>query len=109
MVLLVCSSNFMSLYLSLELQALCLCTIVGLRRTIVNVEAAIRYFVVGTLASCLLLYGVAILYGITGSTHMDLPYIMVTIYKSLPVEIQLEYSFFILGCTISSLLILVHS
>lgn len=60
--------NFVSLYLGLELMSLCSYGLVALRRDNgVASEAAMKYFVLGAIASGLLLYGMSILYGISGT------------------------------------------
>lgn len=60
--------NFVSLYLGLELMSLCSYGLVALRRDDgIASEAAMKYFVLGAIASGLLLYGMSILYGISGT------------------------------------------
>ena len=66
------SSNFLSLYLGLELMSLCLYALVALRRdSVASTEASMKYFVLGALASGFLLYGISILYGTTGSLNLQ--------------------------------------
>ena len=61
-------NNFLVLYLGLELMSLSLYAAVALRRdNAVATEAAMKYFVLGALASGFLLYGLSMLYGATGS------------------------------------------
>jgi len=69
MMLAVSALDFLTLYLSLELITLCSYILVGIRveRPASN-EAAIKYFLVASFASALLLYGISLIYGITGST-----------------------------------------
>lgn len=72
MFLLVSSTNFIMLYLGLELLALSGYALVALDRdSPIASEAAMKYFVVGAIASGLLLYGMSILYGISGSLQID--------------------------------------
>lgn len=61
--------DLLTLYLSLELTTLCLYTLVGItvEKPSSN-EAAIKYFLLGSFASALLLYGIALIYGVTGAT-----------------------------------------
>lgn len=64
----VSGTNFVSLYLGLELMSLCSYGLVALQRDNgVASEAAMKYFVLGAIASGLLLYGMSILYGISGT------------------------------------------
>jgi NADH-quinone oxidoreductase subunit N len=65
------SGNLISIYLGLELMSLALYALIALRRDdVVATEAAMKYFVLGALASGFLLYGMSMVYGSTG--HLDL-------------------------------------
>jgi NADH-quinone oxidoreductase subunit N len=71
MMLLVSAGNMLSAYLGLELLALCSYALVALNRdSPLSSEAAMKYFVLGSLASGLLLYGMSMLYGATGSLDL---------------------------------------
>ena len=62
------ANNFLVVYLGLELMSLSLYALVALRRDHGQaVEAAMKYFVLGALASGFLLYGLSMMYGATGS------------------------------------------
>lgn len=64
----VSAHNFLSLYLGLELLSLAQYALVAFdRESKVASESAMKYFVLGSIASGILLYGMSILYGITGS------------------------------------------
>jgi len=64
----VSAASFLSLYVGLELLSLCLYALVALNRdSTASIEAAMKYFVLGALASGLLLYGMSMIYGATGS------------------------------------------
>ncbi|HJV06893.1 MAG TPA: NADH-quinone oxidoreductase subunit NuoN [Chromobacteriaceae bacterium] len=66
--LMVSSSHFLSLYMGLELLSLSLYSLIALQRDSVSAtESAMKYFVLGALASGLLLYGISMIYGATGS------------------------------------------
>ena len=69
MMLAVSAHDLLPLYLSLELMTLCSYILVGIRveRPTSN-EAAIKYFLLGSFASALLIYGISLTYGITGTT-----------------------------------------
>ena len=68
MMVMISASHFLTLYLGLELLSLSLYAMVALQRDSgVATEAAMKYFVLGALASGLLLYGMSMLYGATGS------------------------------------------
>lgn len=65
-------SNLLSLYLGLELLALPSYALVAMQRhSAVTSEAAMKYFILGALASGFLLYGLSMLYGATGSLDLD--------------------------------------
>ena len=71
MMLLVSSANLFSLFLSLECMSLPVYAMVALRRSDVHcIEAAIKYFVVGALASALLLLGMSFVFGATGAFNL---------------------------------------
>jgi NADH-quinone oxidoreductase subunit N len=64
-------SNFLSIYLGVELMSLSLYALVALRRDNHKAtEAAMKYFILGALASGFLLYGISMLYGATGSLDL---------------------------------------
>lgn len=62
------ANNFLVIYLGLELMSLALYALTALRRdSVAATEAAMKYFVLGALASGFLLYGLSMMYGATGS------------------------------------------
>jgi len=68
MMLMVSANNLLMIYLGLELLSLCLYAMVAFNRDNGNAsEAAMKYFVLGAIASGMLLYGMSILYGLSGS------------------------------------------
>lgn len=72
MMVLVSAYSFITLYLGLELLSLPLYAMVAMQRDSAKAtEAAIKYFVMGAIASAMLLYGMSILYGITGSLDLS--------------------------------------
>ena len=67
----VAANNFLVVYLGLELMSLSLYALVAMRRdSIPATEAAMKYFVLGALASGFLLYGLSMMYGATGSLEI---------------------------------------
>jgi len=65
-------NNVLIIYLGLELMSLALYALVALRRNhVASTEAAMKYFVLGALASGFLLYGISMLYGATGSLDLS--------------------------------------
>jgi NADH-quinone oxidoreductase subunit N len=68
MMVMISASHFLTLYLGLELLSLSQYAMVALRRdSVVATEAAIKFFVLGALASGFLLYGMSMVYGATGT------------------------------------------
>ncbi len=77
------ANNFLVIYLGLELMSLSLYALVALRRDhAVSTEAAMKYFVLGALASGFLLYGLSMMYGATGS--LSIPTVFEVISKGIP-------------------------
>jgi NADH-quinone oxidoreductase subunit N len=67
----VSANNFLVVYLGLELMSLSLYALVAMRRDDTGAtEAAMKYFVLGALASGFLLYGLSMMYGATGSLEI---------------------------------------
>ena len=65
-------NNMLIIYLGLELMSLSLYALVALRRDhAVATEAAMKYFILGALASGFLLYGISMVYGATGSLDLS--------------------------------------
>jgi NADH-quinone oxidoreductase subunit N len=73
MQVLITANNFLTLYLGLELMSLSLYALVALQRDEpAPSEAAMKYFVLGALASGILLYGMSMIYGAAGTLQIDL-------------------------------------
>jgi NADH-quinone oxidoreductase subunit N len=71
MMILISSYSFLTLYLGLELMSLAMYAMVALQRDSLRAsEAAMKYFVLGALASGMLLYGISMLYGATESLNL---------------------------------------
>lgn len=71
MLVLIAANSFLTLYLGLELLALCLYALVAFDRdSKAGSEAAMKYFVLGALGSGMLLYGMSMIYGATGSIEL---------------------------------------
>ncbi|MEW7981071.1 MAG: NADH-quinone oxidoreductase subunit NuoN [Candidatus Sedimenticola endophacoides] len=68
MMVMISANSFLTIYLGLELLALSLYALVAFNRdSVQGSEAAMKYFVLGVLASGMLLYGISMVYGATGS------------------------------------------
>jgi NADH-quinone oxidoreductase subunit N len=72
MSVMVSATNLMSLYVGLELNSLASYVLAAYRRTDErSAEAGLKYFVLGSLASGILLFGISLLYGFTGTTQFE--------------------------------------
>jgi NADH-quinone oxidoreductase subunit N len=72
MMVMISANSFLTVYLGLELMSLCLYAMVALDRdSPLATEAAMKYFVLGALASGLLLYGMSMIYGSTGTLALN--------------------------------------
>ncbi|MDX1649439.1 MAG: NADH-quinone oxidoreductase subunit N [Myxococcota bacterium] len=72
MVLLVQAVDLITVFLGIEIMSIPIYVLAGFdRRRLRSNESALKYFLVGSFASAILLYGMALLYGATGSTHFD--------------------------------------
>ena len=71
MMIMVSGQSMLTIYMGLELLSLCLYSLVALDRDNAKAsEAAMKYFVLGALASGMLLYGMSMIYGMTGSLNL---------------------------------------
>lgn len=72
MMILVSSASFLTLYLGIELMALPIYALVAISRNqLYASEAAMKYFIMGAIASGMLLYGISLIYGITGTIEIS--------------------------------------
>ena len=72
MMVMASASNLMTLYVGLELQSLSIYVLAAFARDeLRSTEAGLKYFVLGSLASGLLLYGISLVYGFSGSMQFD--------------------------------------
>ena len=72
MLVMISAHSLITMYLGLELMSLALYAMVAFDRdSPIAAESAMKYFVLGAIASGVLLYGMSLLYGITGSLQLD--------------------------------------
>ncbi|MEZ5292234.1 MAG: NADH-quinone oxidoreductase subunit N [Vicinamibacterales bacterium] len=72
MMLMAQASDLLLLFLALETMSIAVYVLTGLRRDQPNAsEAAFKYFLLGAFASSFFLYGIAFVYGVTGTTHLE--------------------------------------
>jgi hypothetical protein len=71
MMVMISANHFLTVYIGLELLSLSLYALVAMNRdSVPATEAAMKYFVLGALASGLLLYGMSMIYGATGTLEI---------------------------------------
>lgn len=72
MMIMASSNHFLTMYMGVELSALALYVLAAFRRdSVLSSEAGMKYFVLGALSSGMLLFGVSLIYGFTGSLSFD--------------------------------------
>ena len=72
MMLMAQATDLLLIFLALETMSIAVYVLTGLRRDQPNaVEAAFKYFLLGAFASSFFLYGIALIYGVTGTTHLE--------------------------------------
>jgi len=78
--LLISSSNLITLYLSLELQSFGVYILASLyRHSELAISAGLKYFLLGSLASCIILLGCGLIYTFTGLTNLESIYSMISV------------------------------
>ena len=72
MMMMISANDLIALYVGLELQSLSLYVLAAFQRNdLRSTEAGLKYFVLGAVASGMLLYGSSLIYGFTGTTNFD--------------------------------------
>ena len=72
MMLMVSANNFLSLFMSIELQSLSLYILVSFSRNdSYSSEAGVKYFIIGSLSTCIFLFGTSLIYGLVGSVSFE--------------------------------------
>ena len=72
-------SDLLVIFIGLELMSISVYVLAGIdRRSIFAAEASLKYFLLGAFASGFLLYGIAMLYGATGSTNLTIIYVQIS-------------------------------
>ena len=76
---LVISYDMLSLYLAIELQSLCVYVLAASKKgSSFSTEAGMKYFILGSFSSALLLFGISVLYGAAGTTNFDNFYLLLS-------------------------------
>ena len=73
MLVMISANDLIILYISIELQSLSLYVLVALRRgSLKGSEAALKYFILGSIASAVILYGCSMVYSVVGATNYEI-------------------------------------
>jgi NADH-quinone oxidoreductase subunit N len=92
------STELLMVFLALELLSLCLYSLAAYhRRLSISGEAAIKYFLMGAFVSAFVLYGIALVYGATGSTRFDAIGAALAGAPSVPVLASLGFLMLVAG------------
>jgi NADH-quinone oxidoreductase subunit N len=98
MMMMVSANDLIALYLGLELQSLSLYVLAAFKRdTTRSSEAGLKYFVLGALSSCMLLYGCSLIYGFTGTTAFDALATVLSGPETAPIGLIVGIVFLIAG------------
>ena len=99
MMVMISAHSFLMVYLGLELLSLSLYAMIAFKRnSLMASEAAMKYFVLGAMASGLLLYGISIFYGITGT--LDIGQLSTSVMSQAtqnPVPLAFALTFIVVG------------
>lgn len=98
LMVLISSNHFITFYLAIELQSLSFYVLASMqRKSVLSVEAGLKYFILGSIASGFILYGSSILYGILGSLNFSSIFLIISNINFLnhtDILISLIYAFF---------------
>ena len=72
MMFMAASGHLMMMFLALETMSIAIYALAGFMRSRENLEASFKYFLLGGFATAFMLYGIALIYGAVGSTHIRL-------------------------------------
>ncbi|MFA5405427.1 MAG: NADH-quinone oxidoreductase subunit N, partial [Ignavibacteria bacterium] len=83
MLLMIFANDLIIIFIGLELMSICFYILVGfLRKRIKSNESALKYFLLGVFITGFLLYGISLMYGVTGTTKLSAYIAMVGIIKN---------------------------
>ena len=98
MMMMVSSNSLLSLYMGLELQSLSLYVLAAFNRNSVkSSEAGLKYFILGALSSGMLLFGISLIYGFTGSVDYGVIQAALLVVEQVPFGITFGLVFILAG------------
>jgi NADH-quinone oxidoreductase subunit N len=90
MMLMATATDLLVIFLALEVMSLAVYVLTGIRRdSPASTEAALKYFLLGAFSSAFFLYGIALTYGLAGSTHLDRIGRLIAAQAMAPTPVQL--------------------
>ena len=90
MMLMATATDLLVMFLALEVLSLAVYVLTGIRRqSAAGTEAAFKYFLLGAFSSAFFLYGIALVYGLTGSTRLDRVGTLIAAQALTPAPLQL--------------------
>ena len=104
MMIMVSAKDFLTLYMGLELQSLAIYILVSINSSsLKSSEAGFKYFILGALSSAILLYGVSLIYGFTGSINFaDIASIVKENERNIGIILALVFVFISLAFKVSA-------
>lgn len=98
MMLMISANNFMIFYMALELQSLSLYVLAAMRRgSMYSAEAGVKYFTLGALSSGMILFGISLLYGFTGTVDFGVLTASLITWQIVPLGIIFGMVFVLAG------------
>ena len=98
MMLMISANNLMSMYLAIELQSLALYVAAAIKRdSHSSAESGVKYFILGALSSGILLYGMSLVYGFTGSMDFNTINTVISNYDNLNLGLIFGLVFVLVG------------
>lgn len=98
MMLMVSAHNLLALYMALELQSLSLYVLAAFRRnSLKSSEAGVKYFALGALSSGMLLFGISLIYGFTGSLDFGVIASTLAAQSHIPLGVTFGLVFILAG------------
>ena len=94
MMLMAATADLISIYISLELTSISLYALVGFLKDRKSTEASLKYLLLGAIASAVLLYGMALIFGFTGKTQLGE---IAQVIQAMPMQALLASPALILG------------
>jgi len=94
MMLMAATADLISIYISLELTSISLYALVGFLKDKKSTEASLKYLLLGAIASAVLLYGMALIFGFTGKTQLGE---IAQVIQAMPAQTLLASPALVLG------------